>query len=89
MDDRLSIDDASVFDNLDEQQVEFDGEVDGDLLHFAVRHDVLEALSGERPDGDAVALFLRHVEPIADAALIALGRDRGTELIVVSENDLA
>lgn len=89
MDDRLFIDDATVFDNLDEQQVEFDGEVDGERLRFAVRHDVLEALSGERPDGNAVALFGRHLDPIAGAALAALGHDRGTDLIIVSENDLA
>ncbi|WP_174279988.1 DUF1488 family protein [Sphingomonas bacterium] len=89
MTDRLDIDTASVFDNLDERQVEFAGEVDGELIRFAVRHDLLEALSGTRPDGDAVALFTRHADPIADAALAALGRDRGVELVVVSENDLA
>ncbi len=88
MADRLDIDNSSIFDNLDEQQVEFAGEVDGDEYQFAVQYDVLEALSGDAPDGDAADLFRRFADPIGDAALSALGRDRGREMIVVSENDL-
>ena len=88
MADRLDIDDSSIFDNLDEQQVEFSGEVDGESYDFAVLYDVLEALSGDAPDGDAVATFNRFVDPISDAALAALGRDETQELVIVSENDL-
>ena len=86
---RLDIDDASIFDNVEEQQVEFAGEVDGDEYQFAVQYDVLEALSGDAPEGDAVDIFKRLIDPITDAALSALARDEDQALIVVSENDLA
>lgn len=88
MADRLDIDNASIFDNLDEQQVEFAGEVDGDEYQFAVRYDLLEALTGDAPEGDAAETFNRYVDPISDAALVALARDRDQAMIVVSENDL-
>ena len=86
--DRLDIDNASILDNLDEQQVEFTGEVDGDEYQFAVKYDLLEALSGDAPDGDAADTFNRFIDPITDAALSALARDADQSLIVVSENDL-
>ena len=86
--DRLDIDNASILDNLDEQQVEFAGEVDGDEYQFAVKYDLLEALSGDAPDGDAADTFNRFIDPITDAALSALARDGDQALIVVSENDL-
>ena len=89
MADRLDIDNASLFDNAEEQQVEFAGEVDGDEYQFAVQYDVLEALSGDAPDGDALDTFKQFVDPISDAALAALARDEDQDLIVVSENDLA
>ena len=88
MPDRLDIDDSSLLDNLDEQQVEFEGEVDGDEYQFAVTYDLLEALSGDAPDGDALDLFRRFQDPITDAALSALARDRDQPMIIVSENDL-
>lgn len=88
MADRLDIDNASIMDNLDEQQIEFAGEIDGDEYQFAVQYDVLEALSGDAPEGDAVDLFNRFIDPITDAALSALARDRDQAIIVVSENDL-
>lgn len=88
MAERLDIDNASILDNIDERQVEFAAEVDGDEYQFAVQYDVLEALSGDAPDGDAEELFRRFIDPISDAALSALGRDRTSSLIVVSENDL-
>lgn len=86
---RLDIDDASIFDNLEERQVEFSAEVDGDEYEFAVRYDVLEALSGDAPDGDAVATMANFVDPITDAALAALARNSDQAPIVVSESDLA
>ena len=85
---RLDIDDASILDNIDERQVEFTGEVDGDEFQFAVQYDVLEALSGDAPDGDAVETFNRFVDPITDAALSALARERDDDFVLVSENDL-
>ena len=88
MAERLDIDNASILDNLGEQQVEFEGEVDGDEYQFAVRYDLLEALSGDAPDGDAVDTFNRFVDPISDAALTALARDRDQAIVIVSENDL-
>lgn len=89
MPDRLTIDDSSVFDNLDERVVEFSGVVDGDEYEFAVQYDVLEALGGDAPDGDAAQIFQQLVDPVADAALVALARDADASPIVVSENDLA
>jgi hypothetical protein len=85
---QLEIDDSSIFDNIDEQQVEFSGEVDGDEYQFAVMYDVFEALSGDAPDGDAEALFKRYVDVISDAALNALSRNSDPATIIVSENDL-
>lgn len=89
MADRLDIDDTSIFDNEEERQVEFSGEVDGDEYQFAVQYDVLEALSGDAPEGDALDIFKRFVDPIGDAALSALARDGDQAMVVVSENDLA
>lgn len=87
---RLDIDNATILDNLEEQQVEFTAEVDGDDYEFAVQYDVLEALSGDRPDEDenAVDMFNRFIDPITDASLAALARDGDATLIMVSENDL-
>lgn len=88
MAERLIIDDTTILDNLGERQVEFTGEVDGDEYDFAVRYDLLEALSGDAPDGDAVETFNRFVDPISDAALGALARDTDQPVVVVTENDL-
>lgn len=87
---RLEIDNSTLLDNVEEQQVEFSAEVDGDEYEFAVQYDVLEALSGDRPDSEdgAVDMFNRFVDAISDAALAALARDADAALIVVSENDL-
>ena len=85
---RLEIDNSSILDNIDERQVEFTGEVDGDEYEFAVQYDVLEALTGDAPDGDAVDTFNRYIDPITDAALSALSRNSDQAMIIVSENDL-
>jgi hypothetical protein len=86
--DQLEIDTSSIFDNIDESQVEFEGEVDGDEYEFAVQYDVLLALTGERPDGDAAIIFNQYVDVIKDAALSALSRDSDQSPIIVSEADL-
>ncbi|HEU0043171.1 DUF1488 family protein [Sphingomonas sp.] len=88
MTDRLDIDNSSLFDNVEEQQIEFSGEVDGDEYQFAVQYDVLEALSGDAPEDDALDLFNQFVDPISDAALAALARDTDQTIVIVSENDL-
>jgi hypothetical protein len=85
---QLDIDISTIFDNLDEHQVEFSGEVDGDDYQFAVKYSVLEAISGEAPDDDAEVTFNQFIDVVRDAALSALSRDSEPEIIVVSENDL-
>ncbi|WP_343525158.1 DUF1488 family protein [Sphingomonas sp.] len=87
-DDTLTVIKGTVEDNIGERQVEFVGEVDGDEYQFAVQYDLLEALSGDAPDGDAIDMFERYSDDILEAALAALGRDMEQSLIVVSENDL-
>ncbi|WP_294251047.1 DUF1488 family protein [uncultured Sphingomonas sp.] len=85
---QLEIDDTTLFDNLDDRQVEFDGRVDGESYQFAVQYSVIEALSGSKPDGDAEESFRRYREPIAQAALAALANGPDRSIIVISENDL-
>ena len=85
---RLDIDNSTILDNIDERQVEFAAEVDGDEYEFAVQYDVLEALTGDAPDGDAIDTFNQYIDPISDAALSALSRNTDQAMIVVSENDL-
>ena len=85
---QLEIDDASVFDNIDAEQVEFSGEVDGDEREFVVQYDVLEALSGDPPEGDAQDTFNRFSDAIVEAALTALARNPDANPVIVSENDL-
>jgi hypothetical protein len=86
--DRLEIDTGTLLDNIDERQVEFSGEADGDEYEFAVQYDVLEALSGDAPDGDAIDMFNRFSDTIVDAALSALARNADAQPIIVSESDL-
>ena len=85
---QLEIDDSSVFDNIDAEQVEFTGEVDGDDVEFVVQYDVLEALSGDPPEGDAVDTFNRFADAITEAALSALSRNPNATPVIVGENDL-
>jgi len=85
---QLEIDHSSILDNIDGEQVEFTAEVDAEEYEFAVQYDVLEALSGDRPDGDAADTFQRFIDQISDAALSALARNNDQATIIVSENDL-
>ena len=84
----LTVVGGTVEDNVSDRRVEFVGELDGEEYQFAVQYDLLEALSGDVPDGDAVDLFDRYSDDILDAALSALGRDMEQAVVVVSENDL-
>lgn len=85
---QLEVDTNSVLDNIDAELVEFSGEVDGDDYEFALQYDLLEALSGDRPDGDAIDMFNRFIDQVSDAALSALSRNSDANPIVVSESDL-
>ena len=86
--DKMDIDLATVLDNVDEQIVEFTAEVDGDDYEFGVQYAVLEALSGDAPEDDAVEMFNRFSDAIAEAGLVALARNSDPALIVISESDL-
>ena len=87
-DNQVTIDTATLLDDVDAQQVEFDGEASDETYRFAVQYDVLEALSGDRPEDDAVAMVQQFVDIIASAAASALARDADQEIVVISENDL-
>ena len=84
----VTIDLSTLLDDSEERTVEFDGEADDETYRFALQYDVLEALSGDRPDDEAIAVFQHFTDVIASAAASALARDSDQELIVVSENDL-
>ncbi|WP_380784956.1 hypothetical protein [Sphingomonas sp. R86521] len=86
--DSVTIDTRTIDDNVDQRQVEFEGDVSGTRYPFAVQYDVLEALSTKVPDSDAVALFHQHADAIATLGVTALARDPDQEMIVISENDL-
>lgn len=66
----LEIDQASVSDDDVARQVEFTAEIDGDEREFAVKYAVLKELSGDEPDGDALELFERFSDEIADICII-------------------
>ncbi|MBI0476489.1 DUF1488 family protein [Sphingomonas sp. MA1305] len=83
----VTIDTATVFDNVDERQIEFAGEASGERYDFALRYDVLEALAGAVPT-DPLPVFQLHSAAAERAATAALARDPDQERIVVSENDL-
>ena len=86
--DRVTIDPSSVFDNIEDRQIEFSGEASGDRYAFALRYDVLEALAGDATF-DALPLFQRHKARVQTLAADALARDPDQALIVISENNLA
>ena len=66
--DRVTIDLATLLDNIGDRQVEFTGEASGERYDFAVQYDVLEALSTRIPDGDGAALVQLHEDEISRAA---------------------
>ena len=85
---QISIDESTVFDDVDGHQIEFSGVVDGEEYNFAVQYSLLEALSGEVSSEDAVAKFHEFIDVIKDASLSALSRDMDPPVIVVTEEDL-
>lgn len=86
--DRVTIDLATLLDNIGDRQVEFAGEASGERYDFAVQYDVLEALSARIPDGDGAALVQAHQDEVARAATRALARFDGIGRTIVSGNDL-
>lgn len=86
--DRVTIDDNTLLDNIGDRQVEFSGEASGDRYDFAVQYDVLEALSARIPSDDAVAIFQHYAADIERAAARALARYNDVGRVVVSGNDL-
>jgi hypothetical protein len=86
--DRVTIDQATLLDNIGDRQVEFVGEASGERSDFAVQYDVLEALSARVPDGDGLALVQQHRDEIERAAGRALARFSGIGRTIVSGNDL-
>jgi len=86
--DKMDIDLASALDNVEDHVVEFTAEVDGDEYEFTVQYAVLEALSGDAPEDDAIDMFNRFSDTIAEAGLVALARNNSANVIVISENDL-
>lgn len=85
---RLTVDTGTVFDNANERQVEFDAELGGERLPFALRYDVLEALAGEIPDDRPVALFHQHRARVELIGPSALARGTGVGRTVITEADL-
>lgn len=86
--DKVTIDRGSVADNPGDRQVEFDGEASGEVYPFALRYEVLEALSGQQVLDNPVALFGAHADRIAKIATIALARNTDVDRVIVSGNDL-
>lgn len=84
----VTLDPATLLDNLGDRQVEFSGDASGDRYAFAVQYDVLEALAGRIPDEDALAITLMHRDAIEQAAGQALARFDGIGRTIVSGNDL-
>ncbi|MDP1027160.1 hypothetical protein Q5H91_08050 [Sphingomonas sp. KR1UV-12] len=86
--DRLTIDPASIFDNVDQHRVEFAATIDGARHAFAAQYDLLRALSGEDPNDRAVAAFHAQEDRIATLGTRAFARDQDQVMVVISENDL-
>ena len=84
----LKIDQASLVDNELEKQVEFTAEVDGDDRDFAVKYAVLKELSGDEPEDDALELFERFSDEIAEACVEVAARRPSADLVVINESDL-
>ena len=87
--DKMDIMQSSILDNVEDKLIEFVAEVDGDEYQFGVQYSVIEALSGDAPEeDDAMQLFNRCEDAIAEAGLVALARNSDQAMIVISENDL-
>lgn len=86
--DRLTIDHATLFDNIDERRVEFAADLGEERQAFAVPYDTLRALSGIDPVTEPVALVERFADELAEAGAKAFARDEDQVIVVVGESDL-
>lgn len=86
--DQLSIDTATLFDNVDERRVEFAADLGGERHAFAVLYDTLRALTGINPVTEPVATLHGVADRVAAAGAKALARDPDQVMVVISENDL-
>ncbi|MDO6413555.1 DUF1488 family protein [Sphingomonas sp. BIUV-7] len=85
---RLEIDQASITDNDVTRQVEFTAEIDGDERDFAVKYAVLKELSGDEPEDDALEMFERFSDEIADICAEAADERPNASVVIIDENDL-
>jgi hypothetical protein len=85
---RLEIDQASITDNEVTRQVEFTAEIDGDEREFAVKYAVLKELSGDEPEDDALEMFERFSDEIADICADAATQRPSANVVVIDEDDL-
>lgn len=85
----ITIDSASTIDNPTDRQVEYRGEVDGDVYDFAIKYSALDVMSGADMLEEPAAAFPQLAEPIAEASLRALKGACGTGRIIVDEQSLA
>ena len=84
----LEIDQASLTDNDMERQIEFTAEIDGEERDFAVKYAVLTELSGDEPEDDALELFERFSDEIADFCLELASQRPSAKLVVLDKGDL-
>ncbi len=73
----LTIDATTFADNPAAYQVEFAGNVDGELQPFAVRYSALEALAGRPVVDDLLAVAQSHLDLLSVSAGKALARGSG------------
>jgi hypothetical protein len=85
---KFEIDQASIIDNDVAQQVEFTAEIDGDERDFAVKYAVLKELSGDEPEEDALEMFERFSDEIADAAADAADKQPSANVVIIDASDL-
>ena len=84
----LEIDQASLTDNDMERQIEFTAEIDGEERDFAVKYSVLTELSGDEPEDDALEVFERFSDEIADFCLELASQRPSAKLVVLDKGDL-
>ena len=85
---RLEIDQASLTDNDVARQIEFTAEIDGDEREFAVRYGVLKELSGDEPEDDALELFERFSDEIAEMCADVAEQQPSANVVTIDEGDL-
>ncbi|KQN08863.1 conserved hypothetical protein [Sphingomonas aurantiaca] len=85
---RITVDQASLTDNDIAQQIEFTAEIDGDERDFAVKYAVLQELSGDEPDNDALELFERFSDEILDVCADVADQRPNANVVVIDDDDL-